>query len=222
VPGVGIADSKNDADPKGQRHQMRPLHSKQPRTKLADAHKFRKDGHYSSGGEGGYLTDEERHQIVDDVHDLLRDITKKHFPKTGKLEYAVLKAHLIIENVLAQYIRCTSFVLVEPEELNFTFRQKLEIAVLHGFGNGCPITVPSVELLNKVRNQIAHTFTFDKNLVDEMIRVNADDEVDCKKLTDRERVSFLRRWCYYVCGRMSGELGAYVKLTSKGTLWNGG
>ena len=181
---------------------------------LADAHVFVKDGHWVAMRQDDYLSDADRIRIVDQVREQLLEITKRHFPRTTNLEYAILKGHLILEHALTQYIRCTSFVLVEPEDLRFSFSEKLEIAILHGFGNGCPTLIPSVELLNRLRNQIAHRFSLDQNLVNQLIQINSDD-LNVKRLTDRQRISWLRRWCYFTCGRISGELHAWVTITSR-------
>jgi hypothetical protein len=143
-------------------------------------------------------------------------LVEDHFPKTQNLEYAILKTHLIIENLLTQYIRCTSVVLVEPESLRFSFAQKLEIAILHGFGSDCPFSVPAIELLNRIRNQVAHRLTFDMQLVNEMIRINSDGgEIDVRSLTDRRRISFLRRWCYWISGLTLGHMIGKIEGTMR-------
>jgi hypothetical protein len=159
-----------------------------------------------------YLADADRVRIVEEVEEQLLEIVRENFPRTNNLEYAILKTHLIIEYALTQYIRCTSFVLVEPESLRFSSSEKLEIAVLHGFGNGCSTSVPAVELLNRIRNQVAHRFTIDMKLVNELISINSED-FEVRPLTDRQRIAFLRRWCNFICGRMAGELRMGIELT---------
>ena len=159
-----------------------------------------------------YLSEEHRSQIAGEVGETLLGVTRQHFPRTSNLEYAILKTHLIIEYALTQFIRCTSFALVEPETLRFTFAQKIEIAILHGFGNGCPITVPSVELLNRIRNQVAHRFTFASQLIDDLIRINSEN-LDPIQLTDRQKVACLRKWCYFICGEMAGYLQAMIEAS---------
>jgi hypothetical protein len=161
-----------------------------------------------------YLTDADGVRTVEEVEEQLLEIARQHFPRTNNLEYAILKTHLIIEYVLTQYIRCTSSVLVEPESLRFSFSEKLEIAILHGFGDGCPTSVPSVELLNRIRNQFAHRFSFDMQLVNELIRINSED-IDVRALTDRHRIACLRRWCYFICGMMAGELRMAIEVTKR-------
>jgi len=96
---------------------MRPLHSQRSRTKLADAHEYRKVGHFAGMSKDDYLSDEDRTRVIEEVEEQLLEMTKRHFPRTSNLEYAILKTHLIIENALTQYIRCTSFVLVETKKL---------------------------------------------------------------------------------------------------------
>jgi hypothetical protein len=191
---------------------MRPLHIRRPRTTLSDAQQFRSNDVGGGMRAVDYLPDADRVRIVEEVEEQLLQIARQHFPRTNNLEYAILKTHLIIEYALTQYIRCTSSVLVKPESLRFSFSEKLEIAILHGFGNGCPTSVPSVELLNRIRNQVAHRFSFDMQLVNELIRINSED-IDVRALTDRQRIACLRRWCYFICGGMAGELRMAIEVT---------
>lgn len=190
--------------------EMRPLHSCRPRTRLSDAQQFGNEGIDSGMRAEDYLTDAERTHIIDEAEKQLLEMAQRHFPRTNNLEYAILKTHLLIENTLTQFIRCTSHVLVDPESLRFSFAQKLEIAVVHGFGHGCPSTVPSVELLNRIRNQIGHRFSIDMQLVNELIRINSED-IDAWALTDRQRIAFLRRWCYFISGTMAGHLKVAIE-----------
>jgi hypothetical protein len=197
-----------------QEFRMRILHSRRPRTTLSDAQRFRRDGVSGGMRTVDYLTDADRSRIVEEVVGQLLEVPRKHFPRTNNLEYAILKTHLIIEYALTQFIRCTSHVLVEVETLRFTFSEKLELAVLHGFGNGCPNSVPSIELLNRIRNQLAHRFSFDRQLVNELIRINTED-IDVARLTDRQRIACLRSYCYFSCGQMAGYLKAVVEMTKR-------
>jgi hypothetical protein len=193
---------------------MRPLNSKRPRSTVADAHNFRRSGRGGGMRAIDYLSDADRERIAEEVRESLSTTARQQFPRTSNLEYAILKMHLIIENALAQYIRCTSAVLVEPESLRFSFAQKLEIAVLHGFGNGCPTSVPSIEILNRIRNQVAHRFEFERRLVHELVQINTED-VDAARLTDRQLIASLRRWCFFVCGMIAGQVQAGIMLTSR-------
>lgn len=160
------------------------------------------------------LSAEEREAALRKVSDDLLGTVKRHFPRTQNLEYAILKAHLIVEFALTQYIKCFVLVSVRAEEIRFTFSQRLEIAYMLGFGANDPILLPTVERLNKVRNQVAHTFTLDRAALDEMLRVNSEDYETFQPKNDRERIRHLRWICAFICGRVAGEAeAAYVMAT---------
>lgn len=194
---------------------MRPLHSRKAKATLAEAQRYVRDGHSSGMCTTDYLADAERTRIAEEVGEQLLEATRTQFPKTGNLEYAILKAHLIVEFALTQLIRCSSYVLVEPEALRFSFAQKLQIAILLGFGNGCPTTVPSIELLNRIRNQVAHRFCFDRTLLIELVRLHAEGG-DPARFSDRQLISCLRQYSCFTCGLIAGHIRAIVQLSQKG------
>jgi hypothetical protein len=71
--------------------------------------------------------------------------------------------------------------------------------------------LPTVECLNKIRNQVAHTFELDRSPLDEIIQINSEAYKDLKPKDDRERIKYLRWICASICGRESGEMiGTYV------------
>lgn len=184
---------------------------KKKRSTLQDAHVFQVQGSYSFGSPSDYVSDEERRAELSRVHDELITLLKKQFPRTSNLEYAILKSHLIIEYLLTEYIRFHASVFVEKEQIRFSFSQKLEVACLMGFGAGDPSLIPTIHLLNKVRNQVAHTFAVDRKLVDEMVRLHSEDYKDFKMANDRERISGLRQVCAFICGMTIGFMqGSFV------------
>lgn len=177
------------------------------------AHQFHQDGIFGTGPEH-FVEDEERGRFCDEISETLLSLIKNEFPRTSNLEYAILKAHLIVEYALTQYIRGMSRVLVDEAALKrFTFAHKLEIAYLMGFGAREPTVIPSVERLNKIRNQVAHSFAIDRHLFDEMIRVNSEDYSEFAEMTDRVRVRRLRGICALMTGRIAGELQAHLHFS---------
>lgn len=121
---------------------------------------------------------------------------------------------MIVKYALTQYIRCFALVAVQAEDIRFTFSQRLEIAYLLGFGANDPILLPTIERLNKIRNQAAHSFTLDRVALDEMLRINSEDYETFKPKNDRERIRHLRWICGFICGRVAGEAeAAYVVAT---------
>lgn len=193
--------------------------SKRKRPDLETAHEWLKSGSFTISPKEHFLSDQEREAEIKKIADELAIDLPRQFPRTQNLEYAILKSHLIIEHVITQYIRCHSRVAVEVDEIRFTFSQKLEIAYLMGFGEHDPVLLPCIGLLNKARNQVAHTFSLDKRIIDELIRI-AGDPVDPFPIeNDRHRVSGLRQICRWICaytaGRMQGEYYGMKAMNDK-------
>lgn len=187
---------------------MRQIRRSRPT--FESAHEFNRVGHWGTGPEH-WVSDEERERFADEVCGGLERLIKEQFPRTTNLEYAVLKAHLIVEYAITEHIRGHSAVFVEHGSLKrFTFSQKLEIAYLQSFGANNPVILPTVERLNKIRNQVAHSFVLDRTLVDEMLRVNSEGYDDFVIENDRQRVKQLRWLCVYICGHMAGELQSHI------------
>lgn len=192
---------------------MKEYQFRAPRPDMRTAHRFYQEGSYSLGTELS-LRGKEREDHFRAILDDLKSVTKLHFPRTGNLEYAILKAHLIVEHTITQYIRCMSHVAVEPKAVRFSFSQKLEIAYLLGFGIHDPVTLPTVERLNKIRNQVAHTFFIDRALVDEMLRINSDDYDQFAAANDRQRIRHLKAICLHINGLVSGILMASYSFST--------
>jgi hypothetical protein len=190
---------------------MKSRQIRRDRPTLKTAHQFFKEGSFFVDPNRHYLSGKEREAELTKISDELRLIVKQRFPRTRNLEYAVLKAHLIIEHLLTQYIRSYATTYVDVKALRSSFSQKLEIAYLLGFGAHDPILLPTVEGLNKIRNQVAHTFELDRSSLDEIIQISSDEYKDLKPKDDSERIKYLRWICAFICGRVSGEMiGTYV------------
>ena len=192
---------------------MRARQFKRERPTLKTAHDYFKKGSFHTDPKVHSLSGKEREDELRKVNNDLEKIVGK-FPRTQNLEYAILKSHLIVEYALIQYIRCFAATFVDMKDLRFSFTQKLEIAYLMGFGANDPILLPTVEALNRIRNQVSHTFALDREAVDELLRINHDEYKAFKPKNDRQRVQCLRWICAYICGRTAGEiLAAYAMAT---------
>jgi len=190
---------------------MKARQIRRDRPNLNTAHQFFKDGAYSIDPNGHYFSGEEREAELRKIGDELCSIVKQNFPRTQNLEFAILKSHLIIEHALVQYIRSFATTYVDASALRFSFSQKIEIAYLLGFGAHDPCLLPTVERLNKIRNQVAHTFELDRSALDEIFKINSEEYKDLVLKNDRERIKHLRSICAFICGRVAGEMmGSYV------------
>jgi hypothetical protein len=176
------------------------------RPSLKTAHEFFRKGICGIDPRNHFLSGKEREIEIRKISMELQNIVKTQFPRTQNLEFAILKSHLIIEYALVQYIRGYATTYVDSKNINFKFSQKLEIAYLLGFGAQDPILLPTVERLNVLRNKIAHTFEFDRNILDEVIQINSADYKDTKPSNDRDRIKHLRAICTYICARVAGEM----------------
>lgn len=174
------------------------------RPTLKAAHEFHRVGIWPLGRDSQYLTEEDHYKEVVEIDKELGSIVRAQFPRTRNLEYAILKAHLIVEHSITQYIRSFAHT-TDMNVTRFAFSQKLEIAYMMGFGSHSPTMLPTVELLNKVRNQVAHTFNLNRALVDELIRINAEDYPTYRPKDDRERIRALKMMCVFVSGYVVGK-----------------
>ncbi|WP_093451338.1 hypothetical protein [Sphingomonas sp. YR710] len=182
---------------------------RRPRPTLETAHGFRREGLFGTGPDH-WLSDEDRIELWRIEGTKLLDLAQKQFPRTQNLEFAILKGHLIIEHALLQFIRCHARVLVDEATLRFSFSQKLEVAYLMGFGVNEPALLPSVQRWNKVRNLVAHGFTLDRTLVDEMIRVHAEDYDGFSMTDNRQRITMLRSLCRYIAAWTAAHMDVHV------------
>jgi hypothetical protein len=192
---------------------MRARQTKRARPTLKTAHNFFKEGTFSVVHDEHFLSGKAREDEIKKTVDEMLELVRTQFPaRTQNLEHAIFRGHLIVEHVLTQYIRCFASTYVDAKNLRFTFSQKLEIAYLMGFGANDPTLLPTVETLNRIRNQIAHTFNLDRKLVDEMIRINHEDYDGFKAKNDRDRVRCLKDLCIYICGGTAGKIEAHYYM----------
>ena len=179
------------------------------RATLETAAEFAKAGEFYTGPEN-YFSGAERQTAIDEIEGDLWLITKREFPRTSILEYAVLKAHLIVEHAITQYIRCFAHVVIEAKDIRFSFSQKLEVAYLLGLGANDPLTLPVIQSLNKCRNQVAHAFVLDREAVDTLLRINIEHPGKFKPNSDKERIRVLRSLCNWLCTNIAANIsGAY-------------
>jgi hypothetical protein len=139
----------------------------------------------------------------------LKVLIKDHYPRTGNLEYAILKSHIIIEQAITFYIEARSKVKIDLGKKRWDFSKKVDVAYIMGFGVNNPIIIPSIDRLNSIRNKVAHTFELDRNLVDEMLRINSHDYDEFVIDDDRQRIRLLKLLCEYISAFVIGETQAH-------------
>jgi hypothetical protein len=141
----------------------------------------------------------------DDVKRLLR----RYLGGNASLELTILRGHLVLEYLLNQFIRFMAPVEVDPEGLRLTFSQKVDVFHILG-ALPDPQLFVTLELWNRLRNQLAHRLDFDRTLVDQLIRVNS--EAGQGKLSDRQRASRLRALAGYYAGAIMSCIEAAAAM----------
>lgn len=152
-----------------------------------------------------YVSAADREKRLASLADEIEDKLKTHLPRTRNLELVVIKCHLLLEFMLNQFIELMAPTEYDVDSLRFSFPQKL--GLVHMLGFPCSTNfLPSADLLNSIRNSVAHTFSVDREKVDQLIRINCEDPNDAKGLSDAQRASALRRITYFMCAMMHGVI----------------
>ncbi len=179
------------------------------RPSLEDAHKFHKVGHWGLDHSDRFTAEEQvnfataaSEEVKKKCHDAL--------PNTRNLELLILKCHVIIEFALESYIRALSAATMTDRELKLTFEEKTNVAYMMGLGIKDPLLLPSIELLNRIRNDIAHRLTVDEKKLDELIRINSDQYHEKHTFTLGERLRGLKSITWCSCGMIIGLMEGQV------------
>ena len=98
---------------------MRSHQIRRERPTFKTAHQFFTEGGFTTDPKAHYLSGEERKKEIEKVSESLQELVTKAFPRTQNLEYAILKAHLIVEYALVQYIRCFAITAVSISNIRF-------------------------------------------------------------------------------------------------------
>lgn len=101
--------------------------------------------------------------------DYPKDIIEKLFFEFDKGELIILKAHLLIEYALNQFIQTCNLSNSDFEKMNFTFSNKIKIATLFGLFNSNDDLLNYITDLNRLRNQVAHKHEFDETLYEKIV-----------------------------------------------------
>ena len=150
-----------------------------------------------------YVSIAERKKRLVQLADELKEKLKKHLPRSRNLELVILKCHLLVEFMFNQYIELMAPTEGVIESERFTFKQKEALVHMLGFPSA-PVFFPSIDLLNSIRNLVAHTLVIDRKKIDQLIRLNSEDPDDAKRLTDNQRATALKQITKFLCGFMLG------------------
>lgn len=107
-----------------------------------------------------------------------------------------------------QFINLSAKHKIDISKERFSFIQKLSL--VHAFGFPLdPTILPSIEIINNLRNQVAHTLSVNKELIDTLLKINCEDPDSCRVANDNERSQGIKSITHFICGAFMGVIEAY-------------
>jgi hypothetical protein len=189
------------------------MRTKKGRPTIKDAIAFHKGGGFSVYEED-YENAEERKRSIDDFGNSIDELIRRELPKTRRLDLTLLKCHIVIEYAVNRFIEFHADNFVDITNERFTFAQK--IVLLHALGlPPHPTIIPSIDLMNKLRNEVAHTMTINRDRVDRLLRINSDDYDNLIIKDDAKRTSGIKCVTNAICGYLLGASQAKAYLESE-------
>jgi hypothetical protein len=85
----------------------------------------------------------------------------KSFKEIDDFEILILKAHLIIEHTLDDFINSFAIANIDISNMDFSFTHKIKVAKILGLTIYKSTFENQLILLNKLRNSIAHNLKYD-------------------------------------------------------------
>jgi hypothetical protein len=174
-----------------------------PRPTAHDAEKFLRDGYSVSGRD--HVSWKDREQELKKFRAAAETLLKERLSKTRNLVLVILTCHIIAEFLLNKYIEFSLPTQTDVSRERFTFAQKISLLHMLGFYPD-PVIIPTLDVLNRLRNQVAHSLDLDRSQVDWLIRIHQLTPEDGSELTDRDRVRSLKDITSYICGQICGAI----------------
>jgi len=177
------------------------------RPKLSDALEYIKKGSFTVGREH-YVSPKERIKEVKGLWADIQKLLKREIPKSRNLDLVILKCHLLVEFMMNQFITLSAKHKFDVSKERFTFAQKLSL--IHAFGFRLdPIILPSIEVLNSLRNQVAHTLLLNRALIDTLLKINSEDPDSFTVSGDNERAQGVKSITRFICANIMAAISAH-------------
>jgi hypothetical protein len=152
-----------------------------------------------------YVSADDRRQRLARLAAEVPALLKLELEKVRNLDLTILKCHMLIEYMLNQFIDLTARTEDALYDSRFSFHQELCLAHMLGLPAD-PLLMPSLELLNTIRNSVAHTLVPNRALIDEPVRWHSEASKEVQNLSDAQRVTALKRITRGYCGRVLGMI----------------
>jgi hypothetical protein len=143
-----------------------------------------------------------------------QDLLFSELDNITDLELLILKGHILVEYSLNKFINEVNNGGVDIDKINFTFHKKITIAEILGLFNKKDFLKQSIVDINKLRNQIAHTLTYEEKLLKGLIKgfVEMDKPDDTGIHEESSDFSNFYNILIAICATIMGKKLAAVKL----------
>lgn len=99
------------------------------------------------------------------------ELLNKQLNGIETIELMVLKGQILIAYSINKFIADTNESNLDIDKVGFTFSNKIKVAELLGLFNHNDRTKESINIVNKIRNQIAHQLTFDDEKLQDLLKI---------------------------------------------------
>jgi len=129
---------------------------------------------------------------------------RKHFPNTKNIVLLILKGHLIIEEEMNELISLASLNSKKLERAKLTYFQKICLLTAL-YPTRLHDTFYSIELLNELRNKIAHNLDHkETNFLIERFLKTLEDQERLDEYKEEPIYKRLKSSIAFLCGGISG------------------
>jgi hypothetical protein len=133
-----------------------------------------------------------------ELESLANEFSKK-FTAFTDIEGAIIRGHILVEQMLNKSIELTVLNKNEYKTDKFSFAQKAEIGNMLGISTEFKI---ELNALNKLRNQIAHSLKHEEKYIDVIIN-NVYNKKSDIFLDKKNKLNSLKTSISFMCGAIS-------------------
>lgn len=131
------------------------------------------------------------------------------------LELMILKGHILVEYSLNKFIDDTNEGILQIDDTMFNFSSKVRIAEFLGLFKKKDHLKESINILNKIRNQIAHQLEYDERLLQSLIKLFLEFNIEGSAIKqENEKLKNLYFIIIAICGLIMGKKLAQQKIKS--------
>lgn len=143
-----------------------------------------------------------------------KKLIKLNIIKVNNLDLIILKGHLLIEFLINKFLQSHSDdETLDISKENFQFHQKLKICKMFGILYSDEDYISEqINLVNKLRNNVAHRLEIDYNTINQIKSYYSDSE---NIVSEKELIKFLKYVIQNICFQLIGRFEAGIYLENE-------